>query len=116
MHHPAPPGHRTRSGLPAGGLNHTKAGEAFNVQPDGSAALWIRFDRTLADDEAAVDFGGTMLPGNLSGNVVTAAVPASLYAKPGVFMVHVVARKDMQSVRSNDVRFTVEWHGALAWR
>lgn len=90
------------------GPNRTKAGVAFNAQPNGSAALWIRLDQSLDGYEAAVDFDGNLLHGNISGSLVTAAVPATLYAKPGTFSLHVIARKGAQSVQSNDVKFTVE--------
>lgn len=86
----------------------TKAGVAFNAQPDGGAAIWIRLDQSLNGEAAAVDFNGTLLTGNISGNLVTAAVPAALYAKPGTFDLHVIARNGTQSVQSNDVKFTVE--------
>lgn len=90
------------------GPDSTQAGVAFNAQPDGGAALWIRVDQPLDGDEAAVDFNGTLLQGNVSGNLVTAGVPAALYAKAGTFSIHVIARKGTQSVQSNDVKFTVK--------
>lgn len=90
------------------GPDHAKAGVAFNVQPDGGAAMWIRLNQSLDGDEAAIDFNGTLLPGNISGNLVTVAVPASMYAKPGIFTLRVIARKGARSVKSSDVKFTVE--------
>lgn len=89
------------------GPDNTKAGVAFNVQPGGGAALWIRVDRSLDGGKAAVDFNGTLLPGNVSGQLVTAGVPVSLYAKPGTYSLHVIAQIGTQSVQSNDVKFTV---------
>lgn len=90
------------------GPDHTKAGVAFNVQPDGEAALWVRLNRPLDGDVVAIDFNGTLLQGNNSGNLVTAGVPAPLYAKPGTFTLHVIARVDNRPVQSNDVTFKVE--------
>lgn len=90
------------------GPDGTKAGLAFNKQPDGSAAIWIRMNQPLDGDEAAIDFNGVLLHGNISGNLVTAGVSAELYAKPGVYKVHVIARKGELSMQSNDVAFTVE--------
>lgn len=89
------------------GPQATEAGKAFNVQPHGSAAIWLRLNRSLDGDEAAVEFNGTLLPGNTSGSLVTASVPAKLYAAPGKFKVHVIARKGEESMQSNVVTFTV---------
>lgn len=86
----------------------TKAGVAFNVQPNGGAALWIRVNRPLDGGEAAVDFNGTLLKGSISGSLVTAAVPSDLYAKSGKYEVQVLARKGKDSAKSNGVTFTVE--------
>lgn len=90
------------------GPQETKAGEAFNKQPDGSAALWIRLNHSLDGEEAAVEFNGVLLPANISGNLVTVTVPAHLYASAGRVNLHVVAREGTQSVQSNDVTFTVD--------
>lgn len=101
---PAPAGLKITSWGP----DSTKAGVAFNKQPDGSAALWIRVNQSLAGDEAAISFNGVLLQGNISGNLVTASVPADLYSKQGVYKVQVIARKSNQSAQSNDVVFKVE--------
>lgn len=95
-------------GITSWGPDHTKAGTAFNVQPDGSASLWIRVNRSLEGYEAAVDFNGTLLQGNISGNLVTAGIPADLYATPGKYTVQLLARKGNDSVKSNGVTFTVQ--------
>jgi hypothetical protein len=90
------------------GPDSTKAGVVFNAQPGGNAALWVRVNRPLDGDEAAVEFNGTLLQANISGNLITVGVPKSLYATPGIYKMHVVARKGEQSVQSNDVQFTVK--------
>lgn len=90
------------------GPQGTKAGTAFNVQPDGSAAMWIHVNRSLDGYEAAVDFNGTLLKGNISGNLVTAAVPAALYAAAGTYDVQVIVRSGTTSSKSSAVKFTVE--------
>jgi len=56
----------------------------------------------------AIEFNGTLLQGNISGDLVTAGVPKNLYAKPGSYKVLVIARKGDRSVQSNDVTFTVK--------
>lgn len=90
------------------GPQETKAGEAFNKQPDGGAALWLHVNQSLDGDTAAVEFNGTLLPANISGNLVTLAIPAHLYAAAGNVKLHVVARRGEQSVQSNDVTFTIK--------
>lgn len=89
------------------GPDSTKAGEVFNKQPNGSAALWVRVDQSLDGDVAAIEFNGVLLQGNISGNLVTAGVPADLYANPGVYTMHVIARKGERTMQTNDVKFTV---------
>lgn len=90
------------------GPDRTKAGVVFNVQPNGGSALWIRLNQSLDGYEAAVELNATLLQGNISGNLVTAGVPAALYAKPGTYSLRVIARRGARTERSNDVKFTVE--------
>ena len=90
------------------GPTSTKAGVVFNKQPDGAAALWVRLNQSLDGNAAAIEFNGTLLQGIISGNLVTAAVPAPLYAKPGVFTLHVIVRTGNKTMQSNDVKFTVD--------
>lgn len=90
------------------GPTSTKAGVVFNKQPDGGAALWIRVNQSLEGDAVNIEFAGVPLQGYISGDLVTAAVPASLYAKPGTFAVYVIANKGAQSMRSNSAKFNVE--------
>lgn len=90
------------------GPDRTKAGVAFNVQPNGEAALWVRLNQALTGHDAAIELNGTLLQGTVSGNLVTAAVPAPLYAKPGTFTLFVIARQESHTIQSNGVKFTVE--------
>lgn len=90
------------------GPHYTRAGVAFNVQPGGNAALWVRLNQSIESDVVAIDFNGTLLQGNISGNLVTAGVPALLYANSGTFTMHVIARVGDRLVQSNSVTFKVE--------
>lgn len=90
------------------GPHETKVGVVFNKQPNGSAALWIRLNQSLDGSTASVEFNGVLLPGAISGNLVTAGVPANLYARPGSYKVQVVARKRGRSLQSEAVAFTVQ--------
>lgn len=97
-----------RLAITSWGPQSTKAGTVFNAQPGGAAAIWIRVDQPLEGYEVAVDFNGTLLKGNISGNLVTASVPANLYATSGNYAVQVLARKGNDSAKSNGVTFAVE--------
>lgn len=90
------------------GPTSTKAGVVFNKQPNGGSAIWIRVSRSMEGSVATIDFSGTKLTGYIVGNLVTAAVPSSLYAKPGSYSVHVIERKGASVAQSNDVTFSVE--------
>lgn len=90
------------------GPTHTKAREGFNLQANGESALWVRLNQSLSGYEVTIKLNNTPLNAATSGNMVTAIVPAALYAGPGTFSLRVIARKGTQSVRSNDVKFTVE--------
>lgn len=90
------------------GPNSTKAGVPFNVQPNGKAALWVRLNQTLNGDDTAIELDGILLHGTVSGNLVTATVPKSLYGTPGTFTLFVIARQGSRTVQSNGVKFTVE--------
>lgn len=90
------------------GPDSTKAGEVFNQQPDGSAAFWVHLDHSVEGDVVWIQFNGAQLQSDISGNLVTAKVPASLYAKSGTFKLDVIARRGNQSVQSNGVIFVVK--------
>ncbi len=90
------------------GPDRTKAGIAFNAQPDGSAALWIRLNQSLDGADVAIDFNGHSLATVVQGELVTAIVPPSLYAVPGTYALHVTVKQGATPVQSNDVDFVVE--------
>ena len=90
------------------GPQETAAGTAFNAQPDGSSALWIRVDQSLDGTDSAVTMDGAALHSSISGQLITAGVPASFYAASGVHNVAVVMKKGAEEVRSDNVQFTVK--------
>lgn len=91
------------------GPENTKAGVVFNKQPNGRAALWFRVNQSLAGETAAIEFDGVLLQAVIAGNDFAAVqVPADLYAKPGTYKLHVLARNGKRVVQSNDVTFKVE--------
>ena len=89
------------------GPNTTQAGVAFNVQPDGSAALWVDVDQEL-DGKAYLSLNGFKLKSSVSGKLITAGVPAVLYAQPGTYLLNVVDVIDGKEVKSNSVKFMVK--------
>lgn len=90
------------------GPQHTKAGVAFNVQPDGSAALWIRVNHSLDGAQATIEFSGHPLTTAVQGELLTANMPSPLYAAPGTYQLHVSVKQGSSVVQSNDVKFVVE--------
>lgn len=59
------------------GPDHAPRGQAFNEQPDGSAAFWVRIG--CAPDSARLELDGQPLPTTVRPGLVTARVPD--YAK-----------------------------------
>jgi len=67
----------------------TRAGAGFNVQPNGSSAMAVECSRVTSP--AWIFFGDTPLPTSFGdGALLTAFVPAALYAEPGLKPVRVV--------------------------
>lgn len=90
------------------GPRQTRAGTPFNLQQDGQAAIWILVDQPLDGRGTTVRFNDTLLDGDVSGTLVTAVVPAALYATAGGYRIQVVARDGDTTWSSNNVVFTVE--------
>lgn len=55
------------------GPDHAPQGQAFNEQPDGSAAFWVRIG--CAPESAELVLSDTPLPTTVSSGIVTARVP-----------------------------------------
>lgn len=55
------------------GPDHAPQGQAFNEQPDGSAAFWVRIG--CAPESAELVLGDTALPTTVRSGIVTARVP-----------------------------------------
>jgi len=89
------------------GSNSTQAGVAFNAQPDGTAAFWVNVDQKL-DNNAYISLNGFKLKSAVSGKLITAVVPAALYAQPGTYPLIVVDVIDGKELKSNSVDFIVK--------
>src|SRR3546814_14741478 len=67
------------------GPRQATAGDPFNVQQGGQAAIWIRVDQPLDGWIARIEFDDAVLEGHGSGHLVQAVVPEALYANRGTY-------------------------------
>jgi hypothetical protein len=75
------------------GARATRAGEAFNEQPDGSAAFWIQ--ARCFPEQTVVVFDNVELPTTLQPDegLITARLPdPTLYARPGEYRIELLDR------------------------
>jgi hypothetical protein len=88
------------------GPTKTKAGQAFNVQPGGGAAMWLKTEN--ATKTTVVVWGETKLRTTfVNSQELTAAVaPEDLYSKPGKCQIYLLDTKT--GAKSNSLVFTVE--------
>jgi hypothetical protein len=68
------------------------AGGGFNVQPNGSSAIWVRLSCS-AEPGARLQLGNTILETVVTGSLLTAYVPASLIESAGRTPLVVIGRK-----------------------
>jgi GT2 family glycosyltransferase len=73
------------------GPNPVHAGEGFNVQPNGSSAIWVRLSRS-AEPGVSLRLGDTILETVVTGGLLTACVPASLTESAGHMPLAVIGR------------------------
>jgi hypothetical protein len=86
------------------GPTKTKAGQVFNAQPGGVAAIWIKADNVA--DTAVVVWGEKRLPSFKQTYGMSATVPKELYAVPGEYQIFLLDTKT--GAKSKSVTFTVE--------
>ncbi|WP_143144484.1 hypothetical protein [Luteibacter sp. UNCMF366Tsu5.1] len=94
--------------IEAYGPQRTRAGESFNAQPDGSSAAWFRVDKDLSGTEVKVHLGSTVVPGDISGNLVTVKVPLAVHSKPGLIPVVLEIVDGVNITKSDSVTITVD--------
>ncbi|HKO19200.1 MAG TPA: hypothetical protein VJU82_09975 [Acidobacteriaceae bacterium] len=68
--------------IEAFGPEKVEAGQPFNLQSDGTSAIWMKLDRPPPAG-FRLYFGGAELSANADGTLVTATVAPELTAKPG---------------------------------
>ena len=69
------------------GPDHTNQGQAFNEQPDGEAAFWVRIG--CAPKSARLRLDGKPLPTTVSTSLVTARVPHYAKLEPGDYVLEI---------------------------
>lgn len=91
------------------GPEGTEAAKAFNVQSSGESALWVKLDHPAVGSDAAIWWGDQRLDSSVSGDTITALVPASLYANTGKYPLQIRANNGGSSgTKSSVVYFTVK--------
>jgi len=88
------------------GPRETKAGQGFNIQPDGVSALW--FNTENATLTTVVILNDTTVPTSVQndGKLVTAGIPKPLFGKAGEYTVYLVDQKTKE--KSNEMKFVVK--------
>jgi hypothetical protein len=83
-----------------------KAGERFNMQPQGTSVIWIETEG-LSNDSIVVVWSETKLDTivHLERQVVTACVPEELFSTPGDFEIYLIDFEN--NIRSNKFIFKV---------
>ncbi|RFF29186.1 hypothetical protein DZC52_13840 [Wenzhouxiangella sediminis] len=69
------------------GPDHANQGQAFNEQPDGGAAFWVRIG--CAPRNARLRLNGRPLPTTVSTSLVTARVPHYAELEPGDYVLDI---------------------------
>lgn len=89
------------------GPTKTKAGQGFNIQPDGVSAMWVRAANVT--DTTVIVWGDTRVPtfrDPKDSNVITAPITKELYAKPGQYQIYLLDTKT--GAKSNSGMFIVK--------
>jgi hypothetical protein len=70
------------------GPDHAKAGESFNIQPDGNPGVWFELSGPVTGVELTATLDGKPLTGVVAnGNIVTATIPLDYLTVPGTYLV-----------------------------
>src|SRR5258705_581614 len=64
------------------GPNPVEVGQPFNVQTDGSSAIWVRASRNIPSD-SRIRLGDSILDTSIQGALATAGVPISIIQQAG---------------------------------
>jgi hypothetical protein len=88
------------------GPTMTKAGQSFNLQPQGTSAVWIQ-TKGLSNNDTVAVWADTKLDTfvHLEKQLVTAGIPEKLFSTPGDFEIYLIDFEN--NIRSNKVVFKV---------
>lgn len=87
------------------GPSKVQTGIGFNVQPNGSSAMWVKTENATKD--MVIVWGTEKLPTTYNNpNLLTAIVPKALYSKPGKFNIYLLDQKNNE--KSNSLALTVK--------
>lgn len=90
------------------GPQWVQRGRAFNVQPDGVSALWVKLSRPVDTSVTRVMLAGKQLVTTTQGATITAVVPLELISTSGRLKLSVMTREPSgEPVQSDDVLFEV---------
>jgi len=88
------------------GPRETRAGQGFNLQPDGVSAFWFNTDNAPLTTVVVVNEKPIPTVVATDGKLVTAGVPPSIFAKAVEFPVYLMDQKTQE--KSNEMKFTVK--------
>ncbi len=86
------------------GPKKTKAAQGFNVQPDGTSALWIQAANTT--ESTIIVWGDRQVRTFKEPYGLSAPIQKELYDKPGSYNIYLL--DTVTGAKSNSVVFTVE--------
>ena len=92
--------------IQAFGPMNVVAGKPFNVQPDGSSAVWVRLASPVSTGSSIV-FRNRKLKTVAAGDLLTATVPAELFANPGEAEIYVIDENCAPPRRTPSMRLAV---------
>lgn len=85
----------------------TKAGVAFNAQPDGNSGVFFELDGDVPPIAFTATFDGKPMSGVVaSGHVVTATIPSDYLKSPGQHQIEIQAPSE--NAKIGPVTFTIE--------
>ncbi len=88
------------------GPTDIRAGQVFNKQPDGGSAIWANTENATPKTVLVLNDVRLKSAPRPDGKLVTAAVPASLYEKPGSYTLYLLDEKTNE--KSNELMFIVK--------
>lgn len=92
--------------IEAFGPREVVAGKPFNVQPNGSSAMWVQLSSNV-NARSSIVFRNSKLKTTVSGNLLTAMVPDELFVQAGEADIYVVDETYSPPRRTSSARMNV---------